>query len=56
MHARTWLSLYKSIKKGIIEEICIHKSNLPNFYQIDVLCIFPMQLHNAPRAVTRTDF
>ena len=30
-HARTWLSLYKSIINRIIKEICIHKFNLPNF-------------------------
>ena len=30
-HARTWLSLYKSIIKRTIEEICIYKFNLPKF-------------------------
>ena len=30
-HARTWLSLYKSIINRIIKEICIHKFNLPKF-------------------------
>ena len=31
MHARTWLSLYKSIINRIIKEICIHRFNLPKF-------------------------
>ena len=30
-HARTWLSLYKSIINRIIKEICIHRFNLPKF-------------------------
>ena len=31
MHARTWLSLYKSIINKIIKDIYIHKFNLPKF-------------------------
>ena len=30
-HARTWLSLNKSIINRIIKEICIHRFNLPRF-------------------------
>ena len=49
-HARTWLSLYKSIINRIIKEICIHKFNLPNF-DVVIVCILAMRLHTAPKGI-----
>ena len=47
-HARTWLSLYKSIINRIIKEICIHKLIYQNF-DVVIVCILAMRLHKAPK-------
>ena len=47
-HARTWLSLYKSIINRIIKEICIHRFDLPKF-DVVIVCILATRLHKAPK-------